>query len=188
MFYNIFQRILHKLASIMPGGGNVRPALHRLRGVHIGKNVWISQFVYIDELHPNAVTIGNNCTLGLRVTIITHLYWGPKRNTGYIRPVVIEDDVFIGPHCVILPNVRIGRGAVIKAGTTVSRDVPPGVFWGAPDPVPLARVSVPLTRAHTYEEFAFGLRPLRHNSHKKDPALETDLRSTSSPTTQGTHH
>jgi hypothetical protein len=41
----------------VPGGYRLRPFLHRMRGVKIGKNVWISQYVYIDELHPDAVTI-----------------------------------------------------------------------------------------------------------------------------------
>ena len=31
----------------------------------MGRNVWISQFVYIDELHPADVEIGDNCTIGL---------------------------------------------------------------------------------------------------------------------------
>lgn len=170
---NVFSRILHKIASVAPGGDSIRPALHRLRGVKMGKNVWISQFVYIDELHPDAVTIGNNCSIGLRVSIITHMYWGPKRDTGHIGPVVIEDDVFIGPHCVILPNVRIGRGAVIKAGTTVARNVPAGVLWGPPDAGPLARVTVPLTREHDYDAFVLGLRPIRARRPKAEPESES---------------
>ena len=156
------QRSLGKLASIMPGGFTLRPTLQRLRGVHIGRNVWISQHVYIDEIHPEAVAIGDNCTIGIRTSIIAHIYWGKVRDKSSARPVMIEDDVFIGPHCVILPGVRIGRGAVIRAGTVVSRDVPPGVFFGSEDPRPLARVTTPLTPGHTYEEFALGLRPLRN--------------------------
>lgn len=40
------------------------------------------------------------------------------------EPVTIEDDVLIGCMCVILPGVRIGRGAVVGAGSVVTRDVP----------------------------------------------------------------
>jgi acetyltransferase-like isoleucine patch superfamily enzyme len=101
----------------------VRPWLQRLRGVVIGGNVWIGQFVYIDEIHPTDVTIGDNCSIGLRTSIIAHFYSGPRKPGGGGK-VVIERDVFIGPHCVILPNVRIGEGAVIRAGTVVSRNVP----------------------------------------------------------------
>ncbi len=158
---NIFQRMLRKIAFFIPGGYSLRTTLHRLRGVKIGKGCWISQYVYIDEIHPEAVSIGDNCTIGIRTSIIAHIYWGRVQEKSSARPVTIEPDVFIGPHCVILPGVRIGRGAVIKAGTVVSRDVPPGIFYGNDNPRPLARVSIPLTPGHTYEEFVMSLKPLR---------------------------
>jgi acetyltransferase-like isoleucine patch superfamily enzyme len=161
MRFNVFQRILHKIASVAPGGDSLRPWLHRLRGVKVGHNVWISQFVYIDELHPEAVTIGDGCTIGLRTSIFTHFYFGPRRSNAHAGPVVIENDVFIGPHCVILPNVRIGQGAVVRAGTVVSHNVPPGIMYGASTPEMLAHVTVPLTTENTYEEFVQGLRPIR---------------------------
>ncbi len=42
------------------------------------------------------------------------------------RPVIIEDDVWIGPNATILKGVRIGCGAWIEPGALVTRDVPPG--------------------------------------------------------------
>jgi acetyltransferase-like isoleucine patch superfamily enzyme len=42
------------------------------------------------------------------------------------RPVVIEDDVWIGIGAIVLKGVRIGRGATVAAGSVVSHDVPPG--------------------------------------------------------------
>ncbi len=42
------------------------------------------------------------------------------------RPVIIEDDVWIGPNATILKGVRIGAGAWIEPGSLVTRDVPPG--------------------------------------------------------------
>ena len=154
------KRILHKLALVLPGGSSLRPWLHRLRGARIGHNVWIGQFVYIDELHPEQLTIGDNCTIGLRTSIFTHFYWGPRRKPEGGK-VVVEKDVFIGPHCVILPNVRIGQGSVIKAGTVVTRNVPAYTLWGTPAGEPLGRVTVPLTPEHNYAEFVRGLRPAR---------------------------
>lgn len=41
------------------------------------------------------------------------------------RPVIIEDDVWIGPNATILKGVHIGTGAWIEAGSLVTRDVPP---------------------------------------------------------------
>jgi len=161
MIKNIKNRVFHKMAYMTPGGSSLRPWFHRMRGVKIGKNVWISQFVYIDELHPEAVIIGDNCTIGLRTSIFTHFYWGPRRADYDAGKVIIEKDVFIGPHCVIFPNVHIGQGAVIKAGTVVTKNIPPFTFWGEPSPQMLGRVTVPLTSQYSYEEFIHGLKPVR---------------------------
>ena len=42
------------------------------------------------------------------------------------KPVIIEDDVWVGPNSTILKGVRIGAGAIIEPGSLVTRDVPPG--------------------------------------------------------------
>ena len=48
-------------------------------------------------------------------------------------PVIVEDDVVIGANCVILEGVRIGKGAVVAAGSVVTKDVEPGaVVAGSP--------------------------------------------------------
>lgn len=43
------------------------------------------------------------------------------------RPVVIEDDAWIGPNATVLKGVRIGAGAIVEPGAVVVHDVPPGV-------------------------------------------------------------
>jgi acetyltransferase-like isoleucine patch superfamily enzyme len=161
MVHNWTQRFLNRVAYFMPGGYRIRPLIHRLRGVNIGRNVWISQYVYIDELHPEAIVIGDNSSIGLRTSIFTHFYWGSARPAEHAGKVYIEENVFIGPHCVILPGVHIGKGAVIQAGTVVSRNVPSEIVWGAPKSGPIARATVPLTPDFSYEEFIKGLRPIR---------------------------
>ena len=157
MMPNAVGRLIHKIAFVAPGGGSLRPWLHRLCGTRIGKGVWIGQLVYIDELHPSEVSIGDNCTIGLRTSIFTHFYWGPRRARSNGK-VIIENDVFVGPHCVILPNVRIGEGAVVKAGTVVSRNVPAHTFWGSPPAEALGVATVPLTAEYGYEKFTRGIR------------------------------
>jgi acetyltransferase-like isoleucine patch superfamily enzyme len=137
--------------------------LQRLRGASIGSNVWIGLYVYIDDLHPSTLTIGDNCTIGLRTSIFTHFYWGARRAQSN-GAVVIERNVFVGPHCVILPNVRIGEGSVIKAGTVVTKNVPPATFLGHDAPEALAHVTVPLTSQHGYVEFIKGLQPVERQS------------------------
>ena len=73
---------------------------------------------------------------------------------------MIERDVFIGAHCLILPGVKIGQGAVIKGGSVLTSDVPPFTFWGPPQAGPLGRITVPLIPDRTYKEFVRGLRPI----------------------------
>jgi acetyltransferase-like isoleucine patch superfamily enzyme len=157
----LLQRLMGRLAQIAPGGYGLRPCLQRWRGVHIGKRVWISQMVYLDELYPEAIRIGDNSTIGMRSSVFTHFHWGSRRNSGGYKAVVIEPNVFVGPHCVILPGVNIGEGAVIKAGSVVSRNIPARVFWGGTEGRPLAAITVPLTPDSSYEEFVRGLKPLR---------------------------
>lgn len=107
----------------------------------------------------------------MRTSIFTHFYWGERKENDHGN-VVIEKNSFIGPHCVILPNVRIGEGAVIKAGTVVTRDVPPYTFWGSPPAEPIGKVTIPLTREYSYEEFVKGLKPIRKKKHWNNGKLE----------------
>jgi acetyltransferase-like isoleucine patch superfamily enzyme len=51
---------------------------------------------------------------------------GSRRPPVVSRPIIIEDDVWIGPCVTILKGVRVGRGAVIEAGSLITRDVPAG--------------------------------------------------------------
>ena len=169
MIKRIFSRSLQLLAFIAPFGSTLRPLLHKIRGVHIGRNVWISLYVYLDEIHPECITIGDNSTIGMRTSVISHTYFGsPKKNNP--DRVVIGKNVYIGPHCLILPNVHIGDGAVIKGGTVISRNIPPKTMWGYPAAEALAVVNVPLTPDTSYEEFLRGLRPIRKKGRKEEIA------------------
>ena len=82
------------------------------------------------------VAIGHHVNLaqGVVVTALNHRY---KRTDLRIdeqgvetRPVVIDDDVWIGANAVVLPGVHIGRHAVVAAGAVVTHDVAPGTVVG----------------------------------------------------------
>jgi acetyltransferase-like isoleucine patch superfamily enzyme len=141
------------LARILPGGETTRVMLHRARGVHIGKGVFISEDVLLETEYPNLITIEDGAWIGIRVTIIAHM-----RELG--QGVKIERDAFIGPAVVILPNVTIGNGAVVTAGSVVTRSVPPMTVVQGNPAVPVARCGIPLKEDVTIKEFSRRLKPL----------------------------
>ena len=163
MHGKIKSRVFAKLALVAPGGYTLRPWFHKKRGVKIGENVWISQFVYIDEVHPENIEIHENVTIGLRTTIFAHFYSGDYAPGKKVGKVCIEKNVYIGPNCVIFHDVTIGEGAVIAAGSIVSKNVPPGVLFGPPPSTPLFRVTRPLVKGDSmnYENFLLGLRKIK---------------------------
>jgi len=50
--------------------------------------------------------------------------------TGSAKPIIIEDNVWIGANCIILPGASIGSGSVITAGSVVIKSIPPCVIAG----------------------------------------------------------
>ncbi len=46
------------------------------------------------------------------------------------KPIVIEDDVWVGMHAIILPGVRLGKACVVGSGSVVTKDVPPFTVVG----------------------------------------------------------
>jgi acetyltransferase-like isoleucine patch superfamily enzyme len=46
------------------------------------------------------------------------------KTLGITKPIIIEDNVWIGYNCLILPGVKIGNGSVIAAGSIVNIDIP----------------------------------------------------------------
>lgn len=86
-----------------------------------------------------SVTIGQHCQLAGEIKIFDNNSHplgyrqrrGPHSLTDAdVAPVVIEDDVWVGTNCLILKGVRIGRGAVVAAGSVVTKDVPPFTLVG----------------------------------------------------------
>ncbi len=148
-------RLLQVLALYAPGATSLRVALHRLRGVTIGRRVFIGTSSIIETDRPDLVTIGDDVILSVRVVIVAHF----KTTLG----VTIEDEAFLGPGVIVLPGVTIGRGAVVTAGSVVAKSVlPHHVVQGNPAR-PIATCDVPLTEDARLEDFQRSLHHLHRN-------------------------
>lgn len=125
-------------------------------GAYIGKGTTIRvgdrSGLGIDcEIH-GPVTIGADVMMGPEVHIYATAHGTGRTDIPMIeqgitepRPVVIEDDVWIGARAIILPGVRIGQGAVIGAAAVVTKDVPPySVAAGNPARVVKHRNGLPV--------------------------------------------
>ena len=97
----------------------------------------------------NGVTIGENVMMGPQVLIYTQNHCiadvkVPMRTQGMaeLKPVIVEDDVWIGARACILPGVTIGKGSVICACAVVAQSIPPySVAVGNPARVVKSRIT-----------------------------------------------
>jgi acetyltransferase-like isoleucine patch superfamily enzyme len=159
-------RLLQRIARNAPGGRSLRVWLHRLRGVRLGRDAFIGLDVVIETSFPELVSTGDRVILGMRTLIVAHFDGDVAAHGVPERPTVrLEDEVFIGPGVIIMPNVTIGSGSVIAAGTVVTRSVPPRRFvQGNPAEV-VGVCNRPLNPSTSTWEFLGGLE--RHRPQEE---------------------
>jgi len=107
---------------------NCTPFFHRLRGVNIGKDVFIDRSAILDGIYPELIKIGDDVRLAPGSIVYCHSKAGKQLRENYLPNVVagveIRDSAFVGLRSIILPGVTIGRCAVVVSGSVVYRSVP----------------------------------------------------------------
>lgn len=146
MLYNILAKHMPLSNSkINIGQKKLRYICMKNRIRYVGKNVNIEKGAQVSRKVSigDYSGIGVNAELNGEIYIGEHVLMGPEvvmytvnhqfedgnvniDKQGYCKedPIYIEDDVWIGRRVIILPGVRIGRGAVIGAGAVVAKDIP----------------------------------------------------------------
>ena len=122
------QTILQQLLGQIGQNSIIEPPFY----CSYGQNIYICDHVYLNVLCTildcNEVHSGHNVMIGPGVQIYTaaHLLQAEPRIQGWevAKPIVIEENVWLGGGAILLPGVRIGRNAVVGAGAVVPKSVP----------------------------------------------------------------
>jgi len=95
--------------------------------VFIGKGCWIADHVFImdSNLHPISAKKRFEDAVNFSKGIFPDVYRGIPN-----APVIIENSVWIGVNSIILKGVTIGEGAIVGAGSVVTKDVPAWTIVG----------------------------------------------------------
>ena len=135
-FHNIRMKRLSKMmdwAILEPfAPRKLRPRLMRKMGCHVGKGCFIGDNVRIDTSHADMITLEDGVSLAGGSRLLCHqrdftdYHVGSDYNAlGYsIKPIVLKKGCLIGMESFVLPGVTVGEGAIVGAGSLVTKDIP----------------------------------------------------------------
>ena len=123
--FHSVRRFFYSLAGIKMGRSS---AIHmwanffQPKNISIGEDTIVGDHAFLDG--RATLTIGNHVDIASSVMIYNSEHDLESEDFGAREEVVeIGDYVFVGPRAIILPGVKIGKGAVVAAGAVVSKDV-----------------------------------------------------------------
>lgn len=138
---NPIRKVYLRIFGVEVGRGS---SIHRgCRFFHVGKssvgeNSVVNFGCYLDN--RRGITIGNNVGIAHNTKIYTlgHNLESDRFETKG-APVVIEDDSFIFSNALIMSGVTIGQGAIVLAGSVVTKDVEPWMIVGGNPAKPIKK-------------------------------------------------
>ena len=110
----------------------VRPWVMKIIGCHIGKGCFVGDNVHIDTGHADLITLEDSVSIAGGSRLLCHqrnfsdYYVGSDyMKLGYVlKPIVLKKGCLVGMESFIMPGVTIGEGAIVGAGSLVTKDVP----------------------------------------------------------------
>ena len=111
---------------VVPGGSSVRAGAYLARGVVCMPPMYINAGAYVDEgtMVDSHALVGSCAQIGKRVHLSAAAQIGGVLEPVNASPVVIEDDVLVGGNCGVYEGTIVRKGAVLAAGTILTRGTP----------------------------------------------------------------
>ena len=109
-----------------------RPRILRKLGCKVGKDVFVGDYVRIDLNHAELITIDDHAHIASGTRLLCHqrdmsdyCVGDDYAKLGYIiKPIHLCKGSLVGMDSFIMPGVTIGEGAIVGAGSLVTKDVP----------------------------------------------------------------
>ncbi len=113
-------------ARIVPGGSSVRSGAYVAKSVVCMPPMYINAGAYIDEgsMVDSHALVGSCAQIGKRVHLSAAAQIGGVLEPVNASPVIIEDDVLVGGNCGVYEGTLVRKGAVLAAGTILTRGTP----------------------------------------------------------------
>lgn len=110
----------------------IRPWVLRKIGCHVGKDVFIGSDIWVDSGHADLITIDDHVHVTARTVLLCHkkdlkdyCIGDDYAAKGYkTAPIHLCKGCSTGTGTIILPGVTIGEGAIVGAGSLVTKDIP----------------------------------------------------------------
>ncbi len=114
------------LVRMVPGGSSVRRGAYIAKGVIIMPPAYVNIGAFVDEgtMIDSHVLVGSCAQIGKNVHLSAGVQIGGVLEPIGQRPVIIEDNAFIGAGAVIVEGILVRKNAVIAPGVTLSKGVP----------------------------------------------------------------
>lgn len=133
---NIYRKLLSNMmdwAIIEPFNPRKgRPALMRKIGCKVGKGCFIGDHIHLDLGHADMITLEDGVSIAGGTRLLCHqrdfsdyCVGDDYNKLGYIvKPIVLKKGCLIGMESFVLPGVTVGEGAIVGAGSLVTKDIP----------------------------------------------------------------
>jgi acetyltransferase-like isoleucine patch superfamily enzyme len=110
----------------------LRPFILRRMGCKVGKGCFMGDYVRIDTSHPDMITIEDNVSIASGSRLLCHqrdfsdfCIGDDYMKLGYVvKPIVLKKGCLVGMESFVMPGVTIGEGAIVGAGSLVTKDIP----------------------------------------------------------------